>query len=62
LNDKIPLDLAFDLVRSTEAAALSAGRWMGLGKPEEADRVATKRMLASLNLSLIHISEPTRPY
>jgi fructose-1,6-bisphosphatase II len=49
LNDNIPLDLAFDLVRSTEAAALSAGRWMGLGKPEEADRVATKKMLASLN-------------
>jgi fructose-1,6-bisphosphatase II len=48
LNDNIPLDLAFDLVRSTEAAALSAGRWMGLGKPEQADRVATTRMLASL--------------
>ena len=43
-------NLGLDLVRATEAAALTAGRWVGLGRPEEADREATERMYAVLNL------------
>ena len=43
-------NLGLDLVRATEAAALTAGRWVGLGQPEEADREATDRMHAVLNL------------
>jgi len=42
-------NLGFDLVRATEAAALSAGHWMGLGKPDEADRDARATMCAILN-------------
>jgi fructose-1,6-bisphosphatase II len=42
-------NLGLDLVRATEAAALSAGRWMGLGKPDEADQAATKAMFQVLN-------------
>ncbi|HBY98387.1 MAG TPA: class II fructose-bisphosphatase [Chloroflexi bacterium] len=38
-----------DLVRATEAAALSAGRWMGLGKRDEADDAAAHAMFESLN-------------
>ncbi len=41
-------NLGLDLVRATEAAALVAGRWMGLGRPEEADRVATQAMMQAL--------------
>lgn len=42
-------NLGLDLVRATEAAALSAGRWMGRGEPEEADRDATQAMEKALN-------------
>ena len=49
LKSKLPRNLAFDLVRSTEASALAAVRWMGLGQPGEADRVATQLMLDNLN-------------
>ncbi len=42
-------NLGLDLVRATETAALSAGRWMGKGQPEEADRAATKAMEQALN-------------
>lgn len=38
-----------DLVRATEAAALAAARWMGLGRREEADQAATAAMVAALN-------------
>jgi fructose-1,6-bisphosphatase II len=44
-----PRNLGLDLVRATEAAALVAGRWMGLGKPDEADSVAAEAMAAALN-------------
>jgi fructose-1,6-bisphosphatase II len=37
-------NLALELVRVTEAAALSAGRWMGRGKKEEGDGAAVKAM------------------
>ena len=39
----------FDLVRATEAAALSAGRWMGLNRHDEADQAATEAMARALN-------------
>src|SRR5580658_11168261 len=37
-------NLALDLVRVTEAAALSASKWIGLGKKNEADGAATEAM------------------
>ncbi|WP_128894487.1 class II fructose-bisphosphatase [Longirhabdus pacifica] len=36
--------LSLELVRVTEAAALSSARWMGLGKKNEADEAATSAM------------------
>src|SRR5690625_7490291 len=36
--------LTMELVRVTEAAALSSARWMGRGKKEEADDAATTAM------------------
>lgn len=36
--------LSMELVRVTEAAAVASGRWMGLGKKEEADDAATSAM------------------
>src|SRR3954466_10840202 len=43
---EIALDrnLALDLVRVTEAAALAASRWMGRGKKNEADGAAVEAM------------------
>lgn len=49
MNSHIPSNLGLALVRATESAALSAGRWMGLGKPEDADRTASKTILEALN-------------
>jgi len=40
----------FSLVRSTEAAARAAGRWMGLGKRDEADLAATEAMHRELQV------------
>ena len=45
-----PRNLGLDLVRATEAAALAAGRWIGLGDPLKADLDATERMYTSLSL------------
>jgi fructose-1,6-bisphosphatase II len=42
-------NLALDLVRVTEAAALAAGRWMGRGDKEAADRAAVDAMRLVLN-------------
>lgn len=42
-------NLGFDLVRATEAAAISAGRWMGLGQREAADQAAAEAMYAVLD-------------
>lgn len=48
-NEQPLRNLGFDLIRATEAAALAAGRWMGLGKPEEADEAAAAAMYEVLN-------------
>ncbi len=45
-----PRNLGLDLVRATEEAALTAGRYMGMGQPEEADRVAAEAMYRALNV------------
>ncbi len=42
-------NLALDLVRVTEAAALAAGRWMGRGDKEGADQAAVDAMRIVLN-------------
>jgi fructose-1,6-bisphosphatase II len=42
-------NLGFDLVRATEAAALAAGRWMGMGQTQASDQAATLAMEAALN-------------
>jgi fructose-1,6-bisphosphatase II len=39
-----------DLVRATEASALAAARWMGLGLRQEADTAASAAMAAALEL------------
>jgi fructose-1,6-bisphosphatase II len=50
MNDEHPpRNLGIDLVRVTEAAALSAGRWMGLGQRDEASQVAAEAMHRALN-------------
>jgi fructose-1,6-bisphosphatase II len=41
--------LSIELVRVTEVAALSAGRWMGRGKKEEVDEAATQGMRDMFN-------------
>jgi fructose-1,6-bisphosphatase II len=46
-----PRNLGLDLVRVTEAAALAAGRWMGLGEPEKANQDAAATMYKALNAS-----------
>ena len=42
-------NLAFDLVRVTEAAALAGGRWVGRGEKETADQAAVDAMRLVLN-------------
>ena len=42
-------NLALDLVRATEAAALASARWMGRGDEVEADQAAVDAMRQSLN-------------
>jgi len=49
MSENLPQNLGLDLVRVTEAAAVAAGRWMGLGKLVDADRAATEAMLNALN-------------
>ena len=48
MNEHPLRNLGMDLVRVTEAAALSAGRWMGLGKQNEADLAAAQVMYDTL--------------
>lgn len=43
-NTDMERSLSMELVRVTEAAALSSARWMGRGKKEEADQAATSAM------------------
>ena len=49
MEEHPPRSLGLDLVRVTEAAALSACRWMGLGKVEEANQAAIEAMCQALN-------------
>jgi len=51
MDDVIPMDrnLALEMVRVTEAAALSASRLMGRGDEKAADQVAVDAMRAALN-------------
>jgi fructose-1,6-bisphosphatase II len=46
---KLPRNLGLEVVRTTEAAALVAGRWMGLGNAQLSDEAASDAMLAGLN-------------
>lgn len=48
MNVSISRNWGLDLVRATEAAARIAGRWMGLGKRDEADIAATEAMYQTL--------------
>ncbi len=48
-QDPLPRNLGLDLVRATEAAALSAGKWIGRGKSDEADMEATLAIFQALN-------------
>lgn len=49
MTEHTPRNLGLDLVRATEAAALQAGRWMGLGKADEADMDTAEAMVEALN-------------
>jgi len=49
MQEHLSRNLGLDLVRATEAAAIAAGRWMGLGKPVEADSAAAMAMAQALN-------------
>lgn len=50
MNKRLPSrNLALELVRVTEAAALAAGRYIGLGDKEAADRAAVDAMRLVLN-------------
>ena len=49
VNEHPPRNLGLDLVRVTEAAALKAGRWMGLGERDRANRDATEAMHDALD-------------
>ncbi len=43
-------NIGLDLVRVTEATALAAGRWLGLGNREGAHRAATEAMAKAINI------------
>jgi fructose-1,6-bisphosphatase II len=49
MNEHPPRNLGLDLVRVTEAAALAAGRWMGLGEREKANQDADAATCKALN-------------
>ena len=48
-TSKMDRNLALEAVRVTEAAALSASRWMGRGDEKAADQAAVDAMRAALN-------------
>ncbi len=48
-NQALRRNLGLDLVRVTEATAIQAARWMGLGRRQEADRAAIQAMCEGLN-------------
>ena len=49
IGGQIGRNLALEIVRVTEAAALTAGRWMGRGNKEAADQAAVDAMRQVLN-------------
>jgi len=49
MNDQIPPNIGLDLVRATEATALQAGRWLGLGNRDKTHRAAVEAMVKALN-------------
>jgi fructose-1,6-bisphosphatase II len=49
MNDKPDRNLALELVRVTEAAAMAAGRWGGRGEKEDADQAAVDAMRLMLD-------------
>ena len=49
MNEKISPNLGLDIVRVTEAAALTASRWMGLGLPDQASQQAAYAMSEAFN-------------
>ncbi len=48
MND-LRRNFGLDLVRATEAAALAAGRWMGMNRRVDADRAASLAFMRALN-------------
>jgi fructose-1,6-bisphosphatase II len=48
IEEQLSRNTGLDLVRATEAAALAAGRWMGLGLRHEADAAASAALAAAL--------------
>ena len=49
MKEDLPRNLGLELVHATEAAAITAGRWMGLGESHDADQQATESMYEQLN-------------
>src|SRR5437868_14004277 len=49
MSERASRNWGLDLVRVTEAAARRAGRWMGLGKRDEADLDTIEAMTQALN-------------
>jgi fructose-1,6-bisphosphatase II len=49
MNEVISPNLGLDLVRVTEVAALTAGRWMGLGNPDKLNYEAARAMASAFN-------------
>ncbi|MBN1580590.1 MAG: fructose-bisphosphatase class II [Anaerolineae bacterium] len=49
MSTNLSRNLGLDLVRATEAAALTAIRWMGLGRPQQAEQATAKAMCDALN-------------
>ena len=49
METNFPPNLGLELVRATEAASICAGRWVGLGKSQEADLCTAEEMLNVLN-------------
>lgn len=50
MEEKLSHNLSFDLVRVTEATALAAGRWIGLGDREAVHQAATEAMATAINV------------
>src|SRR3989304_5138841 len=49
VRERMDRNLAFELIRVTEAAALDAARWMGRGNREAADQAAVDAMRHALH-------------